>query len=89
MSLSTSEQSFLSMIEGDIVGAFGAPGQTLLQTLIADKGDLIKESAAIAGFVGGAPLAGLTLGIEFQNQLLGIAAAKLQAFIAAHPAPAA
>ena len=85
--LSTSEQSFLQMIEGDITGAFGAPGLTLLQSLIADKGDLVKEGAAIAAFVGSAPLAGLTLGIEFQNQLLSLAVAKFQAFVTAHPAP--
>ena len=85
--LSTSEQSFLQMIEGDVTGAFGAPGLTLLQSLIADKGDLVKEGAAIAAFVGSAPLAGLTLGIEFQNQLLSLAVAKFQAFVTAHPAP--
>lgn len=81
-------QTILGLIENDLAAVGGTPLITLLQTLQAAKGNVLLQQAAIMTFVASAPQLGLTLGMDVEGQLLGLAITKLQGLIAAAPAAA-
>jgi len=82
-------QTILGLIENDLASVGGTPLITLLQTLQAAKGNVLLQQAAIMTFVASAPTLGLTLGIDVEGQLLGLAITKLQGLIATTPTAAA
>jgi hypothetical protein len=79
----TPGQAFLALIESDLATVGGSPLVTLLGALSADKGNVLAQQAAILQFVAGAPAMGITLEIEVEQQLIALAIAKVQAFVAA------
>ena len=94
MTLNATEQAVLNIVTGDLAGA-SAPIVTFLEDLEAADGNLGLEAAAVLQLEGALPAAGLSVGIELQNQLLSFALTKLKAYIASKspvstvvPAPA-
>jgi hypothetical protein len=82
MSTPTLGQALLTMIESDLATVGGAPLISLLQALQSAKGNTLAQQAAILQFVASAPTMGITLEVEVEGQLLQLAIAKVQAFIA-------
>lgn len=85
-------QTILNLVESDLASVAGTPVVNFLQSLVAAKGNLLMQSAAIQQFVATAPVLGITLVVEIEQQLLQIAIVKVQAFVAAKaaaPTPAA
>lgn len=79
-------QALLSMIESDLATVGGQPLITLLGTLQSAKGNVLLQQAAIMQFVASAPTMGITLEVQIEQQLLGLAITKLQALLAKAPA---
>jgi hypothetical protein len=80
------------MLESDLATVGGQPLITLLTALQAAKGNRLLQQGAVLQFVATAPTAGITIEVEIEQQLLQMALAEVQAFIASKagtPAPAA
>jgi hypothetical protein len=78
----------VTLIEGDVLSIGGEPILTLLTNLKTHAGNAVMQSADVLQFTAAAPLAGLELGVQLEQQLLGLAITKLQAAMAAKAAPA-
>jgi hypothetical protein len=96
MTLNATEQAILTVVQGDLAGAAG-PLVTFLDSIEEADGNLGLEAAALLQLEGTLPGAGISLGIELQNQIVSIALSKLKSYIASKtpassapaPAPAA
>ena len=82
MTLSTQEQALLNLLQSDVLTTFGAPLVTLIQSLVANKGNFLAQQASWLQFVAAAPAAGIALGVEFEGQLLNTVLTNLQAHMA-------
>lgn len=88
MTLNTTEQAILNVVQADLAGAAG-PLVTFLQSIESANGNLGLEAAALLQLEAALPTAGIQLGIEAQSQLVGFALGKLKAYIASKTTPAA
>jgi hypothetical protein len=89
MTMNAFEQWLITTLQADLIASGGAPLATLLTNLQAHAGNPALQAADFLAFDAAAPGAGLMFGIEFEQQLLGLAIAKLQTAMAAKAAPAA
>lgn len=86
---SSAGQAILALIESDLAVVGGPPLIGLLTSLQSAKGNVLLQQAAIMQFVATAPSVGITLGIEVEQQLLGILISKIQGFITSQQPPPA
>jgi hypothetical protein len=86
MTMNAFEQWLITTLEGDLITSGGAPLATLLTNLSAHAGNPALQATDLLAFDAAAPGAGLAFGITFEQQLLGLAIAKLQAAVAAKAA---
>lgn len=84
--MTTTGQAILALIESDLAVVGGPPLIGLLTSLQSAKGNVLLQQAAIMQFVATAPSVGINLGIEIEQQLLGLLIAKIQGFLTTHGA---
>lgn len=75
-------QAILAVVQSDIASVAGAPLETFLEDVQAANGNLGLEAAALLKLEAAAPGAGIQLELAVQQQLVGFALSKLQAYIA-------
>jgi len=85
----TAGQALIAMIESDLASVGGQPLIMFLTAIKAANGNLGLEGAALLQLEAAAPGAGIQLGLDIQMQLVNLALAKVQAYVAAKTAKAA
>lgn len=80
-------QALVNMIESDLATVGGTPLETLLMNLKSHAGSKLAQGADIIAFTAQAPAAGFQLELMIEQQLLTLAMAKVQAYIASKTAP--
>lgn len=89
MSTTTTGQAILAIIESDLASTAGKPVISFLQACQAANGNLGLEAAALLQLEAAAPAAGIQLELTVQQQLISLALAKVQAYVASKTTPAA
>jgi hypothetical protein len=88
MATTTPGQALLALISSDLATVGGPALITLLTALERADGNVLLQQGAIMQFVAAAPTAGITLEIDVEQQLIGLAITKVQAFLASQTAKA-